>query len=115
MPRGKTKKELDEISKNTRFNSRTAVEAGKKSAEKRKYLGEARKALKDYMDDDKLEEIMKALYSRGKAGSLTAIDMIFKYTDPVKDEDSGEKGEGGGVAMMPQKLPKNESPEDSDE
>lgn len=115
MPRGRSKKELDEIGKNTRFNGKTAAEAGAKSAEVRKAYSSAREALKDYLDEDKYREIMKALYSRGKAGSLTAIDMIFKYTDPVKDEDSGEKGEGGGVAMMPQKLPKNESPEDSDE
>lgn len=103
MPRGRDKETMNEIGKNTRFSGKTAAEAAAKSAEARKAYSSAREALKDYMDEDKYREIMDALMKRGKAGNLTAIDMIFKYTEskentPGTAEDDEDEH---GVVLIP--------------
>ena len=108
MPRGQnlnSKKNLK-----NRFNTDSAKKAAQKSAEARKAYSSAREALKDYMTDDKYKELMEALHKRGKAGNLTAIDMIFKYTDPINNNNSPAEGvddEESGVVMLPERTDGN--------
>lgn len=77
MPRGENENSKKNLAKGHRFTADTAREASKKAAETRKAYSSAREALKDYMTDDKYRELMEALHKRGKAGNLTAIDMIL--------------------------------------
>ncbi len=67
--------------KSTRFTSETGKAAGKKSGKTRRYMSSARNALKAACTDDELRTIITKLIERGKQGNLTAIKMIFEYTE----------------------------------
>ena len=58
---GKSKAELAEYGKNTRFNGSRAAEAGRKSAETRVQIGRLKHAAEEVITPEKAREIIEAL------------------------------------------------------
>jgi hypothetical protein len=90
MPRGSNPnshniKKLN-ASRTQKEREKAASEAGKKSGESRKYLGNARKALKEELTDEEMHAINEILKKRAKSGNLTAIKMILDYTDEKQEQ-----------------------------
>ncbi|GEM_PF-6359421 len=108
MPRGQNPKSKENLTKGKPFNAETARKASKKSAENRKYQSNARKCLKNLCTDDELDKVLRQLLKRGQQGNLTAIDMIIKYTGESEEKTPDE--DGPRLAYIPEKLPKNEPP-----
>lgn len=72
MPRGKSKEELEEINQGTRFSGRRAVEAQKKSAEKRASNGRLRRAAEQIVTEEVAAEIIKAFVEKAQGGDNAA-------------------------------------------
>jgi hypothetical protein len=76
MPRGKSKEELAKISAGTRFNGRSAVEAGRKGNETRKNQRAWRDAFKERMTQERMEKIFDALCEKAECGDVQAASFL---------------------------------------
>ena len=92
---GRSREELNEISKNTRFSGSKAVEAGKKgaavSAKVRAQHATFRESFKEYMTPEKMERIFFALSEKAEHGDVHAAAFLRdtmgeKPTDRVELE-----------------------------
>lgn len=73
---GKSKAELAEYGKNTRFNGSRAAEAGRKSAETRVQIGRLKHAAEEVITPEKAREIIEALATKAASGDVQASTFI---------------------------------------
>ena len=73
---GRSREELNEINKKTRFNGSRAVEAGKKSAETRVQIGRLKHAAEEVITPEKAREIIEALATKAASGDVQASTSI---------------------------------------
>lgn len=109
MPRGSNPNSLKNLARGNRFSEDTARISAQKSAETRKYLSSARKALKSALTDEELNKQIDALLRRGRQGNLTAIKMVFEYSDIADNENTTTTQ---NVIELPAVLPDNVPPKE---
>ncbi len=92
MPRGShpnsRKNLVSENAKKNRFNGENGAKNQAKGNDVRKYMSCARKALKSALTDEELSKQIDALLKRGRQGNLTAIKMVFEYSDISDNENN---------------------------
>lgn len=72
----RTREEMNEIGKNTRFNGKRAASAGKKSAETRVQIGRLKHAAEEVITPEKAKEIIEALATKAASGDVQASTFI---------------------------------------
>lgn len=72
----RTREEMNEIGKNTRFNGKRAASAGKKSAETRVQIGRLKHAADEVITPEKAREIIDALATKAASGDVQASTFL---------------------------------------
>lgn len=72
----RTREEMIEIGKNTRFNGKRAESAGKKSAETRVQIGRLKHAAEEVITPKKAKEIIEALATKAANGDVQASTFL---------------------------------------
>ena len=102
---------VSENAKKNRFNGENGAKNQAKGNEVRKYMSSARKALKSALTDEELNKQIDALLKRGRQGNLTAIKMVFEYSDITDNENSAVTQ---NVIELPAVLPDNVPPKEEE-
>ncbi len=72
----RTREEMNEIGKNTRFSGNRAASAAKKSAETRVQIGRLKHAAEEVITPEKAREIIEALATKAASGDVQASTFI---------------------------------------
>lgn len=73
---GKSREELAEYGKNTRFSGSRAAEAARKSAETRVQIGRLKRAAEEVVTPEKAREIIAALADKAACGDVQASTFL---------------------------------------